>query len=42
MSDLAQFGVLAALIIVGFGLFAFMFQRLENRLNAMPLSRLRI
>jgi hypothetical protein len=32
MSDLAQFTALAALII-GFGLFAFMFQRLEARLD---------
>jgi hypothetical protein len=29
----ALFGALAALIIGGFGLFAFMFQRLENRLD---------
>ena len=34
MSDIAQFGGLAALIIGGFGLFAFMFQRLETRLDA--------
>ena len=33
MNDLAQFGALAALIIGGFGLFAFMFQRLETRLD---------
>jgi flagellar capping protein FliD len=32
MSDLAQFSVLAALIIGGFGVFAFMFQRLESRM----------
>jgi hypothetical protein len=31
--DLAQFTALAALIIRGFGLFAFMFQRLETRLD---------
>jgi hypothetical protein len=33
MSDLAQFTALATLIIGGFGLFAFMFQRLEARLD---------
>jgi hypothetical protein len=33
MSDLAQFSVLAALIIGGFGLFAFMFTRLEHRID---------
>lgn len=33
ISDLAQFTALAALIIGGFGLFAFMFQRLETRLD---------
>jgi hypothetical protein len=32
MSDVAQFSALAALIIGGFGVFAFMFQRLETRL----------
>jgi hypothetical protein len=32
MTDLAQFSVLAALIIGGFGMFAFMFTRLEGRL----------
>jgi septal ring factor EnvC (AmiA/AmiB activator) len=31
--DLAQFGALAALIIGGFGLFAFMFTRLETRMD---------
>jgi hypothetical protein len=33
MTDLTQFGALAALIIGGFGLFAFMFTRLENRVE---------
>ena len=33
VTDLAQFSVLAALIIGGFGLFAFMFSRLETRLD---------
>lgn len=33
MADLAQFSALAALIIGGFALFAFMFQRLESRLD---------
>ena len=33
MSDLPQFGALAALIIGGFGLFAFMFTRLESRVE---------
>jgi len=32
MNDLAEFSLLAALIIGGFGLFAFMFQRLESRM----------
>ena len=31
--DIAQFSALAALLIGGFGLFAFMFQRLETRLD---------
>lgn len=35
MSDLAQFSALAALIIGGFGLFAFMFTRLEKRLDRL-------
>jgi len=34
MSDVVQFRALAALIVGGFGLFAFMFQRLETRLDA--------
>jgi hypothetical protein len=33
MDNLAQFSVLAALIVGGFGLFAFMFTRLETRLD---------
>jgi hypothetical protein len=33
MNDLTQFGALAALIIGGFGLFAFMFTRLEHRMD---------
>ncbi|HYP38214.1 MAG TPA: hypothetical protein VEQ62_17900 [Stellaceae bacterium] len=33
MSDIAQFSALAALIIGGFGLFAFMFTRLEKRMD---------
>lgn len=33
MSDIAQFSALATLIIGGFGLFAFMFTRLENRVD---------
>jgi hypothetical protein len=33
MTDLTQFSVMAALIISGLGLFAFMFQRLESRLD---------
>jgi hypothetical protein len=33
MNDLAQFSALAALIIGGFSLFAWMFQRLETRLD---------
>jgi hypothetical protein len=33
MSDIAQFSALAGLILGGFGLFAFMFQRLESRLD---------
>jgi hypothetical protein len=33
MNNLGEFAVLAALIIGGFGLFAFMFQRLEGRLD---------
>ena len=32
-ADLSQFSALAALIIGGFGLFAWMYQRLENRLD---------
>jgi uncharacterized protein YPO0396 len=31
--DLAQFSALAALVIGGFGLFAFMFTRLETRMD---------
>jgi hypothetical protein len=34
MTDLAQFSALVALLIGGFGLFAFMFTRLENRLDS--------
>ena len=33
MSEIAQFSALAALIIGGFALFAFMFQRFETRLD---------
>ena len=39
MTDLAQFSALAALIIGGFGLFAWMFQRLETRSTAGSTSR---
>jgi hypothetical protein len=35
MSDLAQFSVLAALIIGGFGFFAFRFVRLEHRMDRL-------
>ena len=38
MSDVAQFSALAALIIGGFGVFAFMFQRLETWL-ALRIDR---
>jgi hypothetical protein len=38
MSDLAQFSALAALIIGGFGLFAFMFTRLERRLDRLDVD----
>jgi len=33
MTDLSQFSALVALWAVGFGLFAFMFQRLETRID---------
>lgn len=33
MDNLAQFGALVALIVGGFGLFAFRFMRLETRLD---------
>jgi hypothetical protein len=35
MNDLAQFSALVALIIGGFGLFAWMFTRLEDRVERM-------
>jgi hypothetical protein len=35
MTDLAQFSVLAALIIGGFGMFALVFTRLENRFDRL-------
>ena len=38
MNDLAQFSALAALIVGGFGLFAFMFQRLEDRIDRLEDS----
>jgi hypothetical protein len=38
MSDLAQFSALAALIIGGFGLFAFMFTRLERRIDRLDVD----
>ena len=35
MSDLAQFSALAALIVGGFGLFAFKLQRLAGRIDRL-------
>jgi predicted nucleic acid-binding Zn-ribbon protein len=35
MNDIAQFSTLAALIIGGFGFFAFLFTRLEKRMDRL-------